>query len=97
MPPASPQIILNLGVVAGVLSIFWLCLQMIAWFRPKESYATKSELSEAKREISELRKDVDNKLGGIEMGMRTLETSIQAGFKDLHRAIGVLEGKASVS
>ena len=38
---------------------------------------------------------VDHKLGGIEANLQQLTSSIQTGFNDISRSIGVLEGKTS--
>ena len=91
MPDFSPAqaAAVNLGLfvltIGSVLSVVWLVLQIIAWFRPKEVYATRAEL-----------RDLEVRLTGFGTKLDTLTTTMQAGFNDIQRSIGRLEGTGHV-
>jgi hypothetical protein len=93
MPPfplnATESVALNLGLflaaAAAVLTVLWLLLQIVSWFRPKEVYATKAELAA-----------LEARLGSFDGKLDRLSSSMQLGFTDIQRALGRLEGREHV-
>jgi hypothetical protein len=86
-PPQAAALNLGLLVVgiAGLLAVVWLGLQIIGWFSPRETYATKSELLA-----------LEVRLTRFEAKFDALNASINKGFADIERAIGKLEGRSNV-
>lgn len=57
----------------ALLSLLWLLLQIIGWFRPKEAYATREEHAELKAEVRALARTIDVTVRDLERAIGRLE------------------------
>lgn len=59
--------------LVALLTLLWLVLQIVGWFRPKDAYATKEEVGELRGEVKAINNSIQTGFNDLHRAIGRLE------------------------